>query len=320
MILHDASVRLNESPERFAMKVFVTGGAGFVGRSVINALLSRGHSVQALVNQKPIEREGVKSFPGGLFHDASVDVAMHGCDAIIHLVGIIAEKPSKGITFDRIHYQGTKQVVDAANRAGIKRYLHMSALGASPHSPAKYHRTKFLAEECVRRSGLAWTIFQPSLIHGPGGDFSNMEESWARGKSIPFFFMPYFGSGLLGLAPPSKIQPVFVEDVARAFADSLDNTKAIGEIFPIAGPDQMTWPQMHRIAATIITGQVRPTFAVPAWYAKAIAHVVPAALLPFTGDQVLMSQQDNICDLTKFISAFGWTPQAFESSLKSYTK
>jgi NADH dehydrogenase len=301
------------------MKVFVTGGAGFVGRSVIEALLAKGHAIHALVNQRPLERDGVKSFPGGLFDNAALDAGMSACDAVVHLVGIIAEKPTRGITFDRIHHQGTKQVVDAANRNEIKRYVQMSALGAAPNAPAMYHRTKFLAEEYVRGSGLDWTIFQPSLIHGPGGDFSKMEEGWARGNAIPFFFMPYFGGGLLGLATPTKIQPVFVEDVARAFAESVEDSKKAGEVFPMGGPEQMTWPQMHRTAAMVVAGRRKPVVAIPAWYAKAITRVIPAPLLPFTRDQVVMSQQDNICDLTKFISAFGWIPQAFEKTLRSYT-
>jgi uncharacterized protein YbjT (DUF2867 family) len=297
------------------MNVFITGGAGFVGKAVIAALLARGHSIHALVNNKPadISSDCIKSFRGDLFDGAALDIAMQDCDAVIHLVGIIKQKPSKGITFDRIHYQGTIRVVDATRRAGIRRYVHMSALGANPNAESKYLRTKFQAQEYVRASGLDWTIFEPSLIHGPGGEFTEMEVGWARGKSIPFFFMPYFGGGY-------KIQPVFVEDVARAFAESLENPKTIGELFPIGGPEQMTWPQMHRIASSVIVGHPRLALAAPAWYAKAITHVVPSALLPFTHDQVLMSQQDNVCDLTKFTDTFGWTPQAFESSLQSYVK
>jgi uncharacterized protein YbjT (DUF2867 family) len=300
------------------MKILITGGSGFVGNAAITALLARGHSIHALVNREPIDLEGAQSFSGGLSDTAALDAAMDGCDTVIHLVGIIKEKPAAGITFNRMHVQGTVQVVEAARRAGIPRYLHMSALGASPTAAARYLQSKFRAEQVVRNSKLDWTIFQPSLIHGPGGDFSRMEESWARGKAVPFFFMPYFGNGLLGRANPAKVQPVFVEDVARAFVESLENPKTIGEVFPIGGPEQMTWPQMHRIASRVIVGHPRLTLAIPAWYAKAITFLVPAAMLPFTHDQVLMAQQDNVCDLSKFKNAFGWAPQPFEQSLEKY--
>jgi nucleoside-diphosphate-sugar epimerase len=312
-----ASRKINEG---FAVNVFLTGGAGFVGGVVIDALLGRNHCVHALVNQSPIKcsDDRVKSFSGGLFDDAALDAAMRDCTAVIHLVGIIAEKRDKGITFDRIHYQGTKQVVDAARRAGIRRYLHMSALGASANNAAAYLRTKFMAEQYVRGSGMDWTIFQPSLIHGPGGEFTTMELSWARGKSIPYFFMPYFGSGLLGTGQQYEIQPVFVKDVARAFAESLENKRTIGELFPIGGPQKLNWPAMHHIAAEITIGKRRPTLAIPAWYAREIARLLPAALLPFTEDQVVMSQQDNTCDLSKFTNTFGWAPTALDEAMRSY--
>jgi NADH dehydrogenase len=304
------------------VNVFVTGGTGFVGSAVIDALLARNHRIHALVNHRPVDRndDRVKSFPGGLFDNAALDAAMAGCKAAIHLVGIIKEKPAEGITFDRIHYQGTKQVVDAAKRAGTKRYLQMSALGASANNTAEYLRTKFKAEQYVRDSGLDWTIFEPSLIHGPGGDFSKMQENWARGKSVPFLFMPYFGSGLFGTGRRYEIQPVFVDDVARAFVEALENDKTIGEVFPIGGAEKMTWPAMYRMASEVITGKAKPTLPIPAWYAKAIARIVPAALLPFTYDQVLMSQQDNTCDLSKFSSVFGWTPRGFGEAMRSYQK
>src|SRR4051812_32357680 len=115
-----------------AGRVMVTGGAGFVGSTVIDELLSRGYAINALVNRHPIRKAGVDSFEGGLFNGHALDRAMAGCSAVVHLVGIIMERPGKGITFDRIHRQGTKSVVDAAIRNGVKRYLHMSALGTRP--------------------------------------------------------------------------------------------------------------------------------------------------------------------------------------------
>jgi NADH dehydrogenase len=294
------------------MNVFVTGGSGFVGTAVIQALLSRGHGVHALVNHRPlpIADDRVKSCPGGLFDTAALDAAMHDCAAVIHLVGIIKEKPSAGITFDRIHHQGTISIVEAAQRAGIKRYIQMSAIGASADSPAAYHRTKFAAEQYVRDSGLDWTIFRPSMILGPGGEFYKMEESWARGTSAPFFFMPYFGSGPLGLGQKFQIQPINVADVARAFAEALDKPETIGEIYPLAGPTAMTWPQMHQLLAEKFVGHRRAVIPIPAWYALALTHVVPSFLLPFSADQVRMSQQDNIADMTRFAGAFGWAPGA----------
>ncbi|MBA3273344.1 MAG: NAD-dependent epimerase/dehydratase family protein [Chthoniobacterales bacterium] len=304
--------------------VFVTGGSGFVGSAVISAIIERGYSVNALVRGRSATTGGgnVREIKGDLFDRKALDDGMSGCVAVVHLVGIIMEKRSKGVTFERIHTQGTRSVVDAALRNGVKRYVHMSALGTRSDAVSTYHRTKYQAEEYVRASGLAngldWTIIRPSLIHGPRGEFMKMEAAWARGKSPPFLFMPYFGAGPLGRGGAGMLQPVFVEDVARAFVDAIEKPQTIGEIYPLGGPDRLTWPELHHTVARHVVGKKRLVMAVPAWYAKLITQVAPAALLPFNRDQVIMSQEDNTCDVTKAARAFGWEPQPFEPTLAKY--
>jgi nucleoside-diphosphate-sugar epimerase len=288
----------------------VTGGSGFVGSAVVGELQTRGYSVSAML----------RTTRGGIFDPVGLDAATRGCDAVIHLVGIIKERPSAGVTFERIHYEGTVRVVDAAVRAGVKRFVHMSALGARPNAVSTYHRTKFAAEEYVRASGLDWTIFRPSLIHGARGEFMRMEARWARRTAPPFLFMPYFGGGLAGRRGAGRLQPVFVDDVARAFVDALGKPDTVGEVYPMGGPDQVTWPQLHRMCARAIIGHTRLVMAVPVWYAKLLTHVVPRALLPFNRDQVIMSQEDNVCDLEKFTDALGWTPRAMDQMLSDYAK
>jgi NADH dehydrogenase len=303
-----------------AGRVFVTGGSGFVGSSVIDELLSRGYQVNALVNRRKLDRADVQSIPGGLFNDKALDEGIQGCDAVIHLVGIIMERPSKGITFERMHFEGTRRVVDATRRNSVKRYVHMSALGTRPGAVSNYHRTKYQAEEYVRASGLDWTIFRPSFIHGARGEFMQMETKWARRKAPPFLFMPYFGAGMLGRGGAGQLQPVYVGDVARAFVDALEKPGTVGEVYPFGGPDVVTWPRMHHIVSEAIVGKPRRAVAIPAWYAKAITHVVPGPLLPFNRDQVIMSQEENTCDLSKFVDEFGWTPRPFEEAVRSYAK
>ena len=159
--------------------VFITGGGGFVGSAILRQLVTRQHSAHALSHHHVIDMFGqsVHSFRGDLFDRAMIDQAMRGCDAVMHVVGIIMQKPSRGITFERIHFEGTKGIVDAAVRNGVKRFIHMSALGSRPDAQSDYHKTKFRAEEYLRASGLEWTIFRPSLIHGPQGEFM---AAWRR--------------------------------------------------------------------------------------------------------------------------------------------
>ena len=128
--------------------------------------------------------------------------------------------------------------------------------------------------------------------------------------------MPYFGAGPFGRGGAGMLQPVYVKDVARAFVDSLSNPATIGEIYPMGGPDRLSWPELHRACATAVVGKPRAVLAIPAWYAKALTYIAPRSLLPFNRDQVIMSQQDNTADLAKFKSDFGWDPQPFEPTLR----
>jgi NADH dehydrogenase len=301
------------------MRVFVTGGSGFVGSAVIDELLAKGHSVVALTHRRDFSPGGrVTPVPGGIDDPEVLARGMAGCDAVIHLVGIIVERPSKGVTFERIHFEGTRNVVDAARRAGVRRYVHMSALGTRHGAVSRYHQTKFMAERYVMESGLDWTIFRPSMIHGAKGEFMRMEAAWARRRAAPFLFMPYFGAGLLGRGGAGRLQPVSVKDVARAFAEALSNPKTVGEIYPLAGAQVVTWPELHRISARAITGRRRWVMALPAWYARLLTTIAPPRLLPFNRDQVTMSQEDNTADMAKFKSDFGWTPAGFEEQIKEY--
>lgn len=301
------------------MRVFVTGGSGFVGSAVIEELLARGHSVVALSHRRDLSFGGrVTPVQGELDDVEGLARGMAGCDAVIHLVGIIMERPAKGITFERVHFEGTRNVVDAARRAGVQRYVQMSALGTRQDAVSEYHKTKYRAERYVMESGLDWTIFRPSMIHGAKGEFMKMEAAWVRGKAAPFLFMPYFGSGLLGRGGAGMLQPVSVKDVGRAFVEALGNPKTVGEIYPLAGAQVVTWPELHRISALAITGKRRWVMALPAWYARLLTRAVPGFLLPFNRDQVTMSQEDNTADISKFKADFGWTPGGFEEQVKEY--
>lgn len=295
-----------------ASRVFVTGGSGFVGGAVIDELLSRGYGVNALAHRGSIKGASgnVNVIKGDMFDQRALDEGMRGCEAVIHIVGIIMEKRGRGVTFERIHTEGTKSIVDATKRNSVRRYIHMSALGSRPDAKSRYHKTKFAAEQYVRASGLDWTIFRPSLIHGPRGEFMQMEAKWARMSSPPFLFMPYFGGRKAG-----KLQPVFVGDVARAFVDAISKKHTIGEVYPLAGPNEVTWPAMHKIASRAIVGRERMTGWLPVPLAKAMAKL-PGT--PFNTDQVIMSQENNTSDIRKFVNDFGWEPQPFEQSLKSY--
>ncbi|NBS88049.1 MAG: NAD-dependent epimerase/dehydratase family protein, partial [Verrucomicrobia bacterium] len=151
--------------------IVVTGGTGFVGREICSALTSEGLSVRAVARTAPSHLPaGVEFFSGDITRPESLRTAFRGAKAVVHAVGIIREHGDQ--SFERVHLQGTADVVAAARAAGIPRFLYLSALGTRPMAASRYHQTKWGAEEIVRHSGLGYTIFRPSLVYGKEDDFT----------------------------------------------------------------------------------------------------------------------------------------------------
>jgi NADH dehydrogenase len=151
-----------------------------------------------------------------------------------------------------------------------------------------------------------------------------MEAMWAR-KRAPFPvgfmpFMPYFGAGKLGFGGAGRLQPVYVHDVARAFVDALENRKTIGEVYLLGGPDTYTWPELHHTVSQAVVGKRRWVMPIPVWTGRLYAAVGVAPLLGFNKDQVIMSQEDNTADPSKFRHDFGWDPRPFEPTLREYAR
>ena len=303
----------------------VTGASGFIGSTIVETLLKRDWRVHAIQHRRPLSPRlpstpNLQQFTGDLFDAANLDRAMAGCDAVVHAVGIIFEHPSRGITFERIHVEGARAVCEAAKRNGVKRVIYLSAVGARPDAPSRYHQTKFGAELLIRDPAFEWTILRPSLVHGPKGDFMQLEAKMVRGKAAPFLFLPYFGGGLLGLGGAGRLQPIYVQDLAHAVVDVLDLAHGIGKTYQLGGAQIVTWPEMHRIASRAILGRERPVVPIPAWWASLLARVLPASVLGFNFDQVAMSREDNVADVSPFVADFHWQPKGFAETIAEYAK
>ena len=318
--------------------VGVTGATGFVGRSVVRALVDRGYSVRALARTSTKARDvlpsSAKIVLGDVCDTARLDELVTGVDACIHLVGIIREvrnaRPAQ--TFERMHVDSTRNVLARCEAMGVKRYLHMSALGASATSRAEYARTKFAGEQLVQRSGLDWTIMRPGLIHGADGEFTKQAAAWATGLHAPYVFMPYFRKvredTRVPLGPAYEfdpvVAPVSVDDVAGAFADAIGNEASFGEIYNLVGPDELTWPAMLRFIRNNVhsANTMLPPFGVPgpiAAIAAKVAHIAGlSSLLPYDEGMAWMGSEDSTASLDKARAELHFEPKAFKPTFMAY--
>jgi len=270
------------------VKVFLTGSTGFVGKEILNLLVKEGFKVVALVRDldKTNETENVIYVKGDILKPESYEDCLKDCDAVIHLVGIIREYPKKGVTFQKLHYEATKNIVDLAYKYSIKRFIHMSANGTRKDGVSDYHKSKFMAEEYLRNKGLNYTIFRPSVIYGPGDVFINMLNGLM--KMTPLF--SYFGDG------GYKMQPVSVYEVAELFVNALKNDVSIGKIYNVCGKDIFTYKEILKIICSV-TGRKVILFPIPEFIVRVMVKFFgKTTWFPITTDQFIMLTEGNICD------------------------
>lgn len=300
------------------MKVLVTGGTGFVGTHVVNALLRRGHAVAALSRRPEATRNRynrpVETVAGDVLDPASLARAFAGREAAVHLVGIIHEQGEQ--TFDRMHREAVENVLAAARGAGVRRLLHMSAMGASEDSPAVYGRTKAAGEKAVRVSGLDWTVFRPSIIFGPGDGFVSLLAGLVRVNPV---FIPVIGKGT------TRFAPVSVYDVARVFGESLEKPETAGKAFEVGGPEIFTLDEIYREIAAAVGKPRKPLVHFPVWWGRFLAARFEGLARrgwieapPLTLDQLRSLSRDNTADISQTLAVFGESWRAFRPGIREY--
>jgi uncharacterized protein YbjT (DUF2867 family) len=287
------------------MRVFLTGATGFVGRNVLTQLLAEGHSVRALVRDptKTAEaRTGVDYVAGDIVSGAGLDEGMRGCAAVIHLVGVIVEKGKN--TFEAVHHLGTRHVVEAAQRAGIKRLVHMSALGARADGVARYQTSKWQGEEAVRQSGIPYCILRPSLIFGPGDGFVTQMMDTMRTAPL---FRPIPGDG------NALYRPIFIGDVSACFVSALSTAAATNQTVAMGGGQELS---LNRILDEIArcSGIRKPPVHIPLPLMFAGAAILERILPnpPVTADQLRMLREGSTCDISQMKRIFALEPRGFE--------
>ncbi len=267
----------------------VFGGSGFIGRYVVQRLAQRDFIVRVAVRDpvaagflKPMGGVGqIVPLAAPVTDDAAVHRALDGASLAVNLVGILAEH--RAGDFDRVHHQGAGRVARLAAKAGVRRLVHVSAIGADPASPSAYGRSKAAGELAVRQEFPGATILRPSLVFGPEDAFFNRFAALARLSPV----MPV-------IAGATRFQPVYVGDVADAVLAALERPDAAGAIFELGGPQVVTFRTL--LAAILkMTGRPKPLVDIPPGLARLqarFAEMVPGK--PFTRDQLLMLQRDAV--------------------------
>lgn len=292
------------------MKILLTGATGFVGRALAAELKSMGHSVRALVRIESVHKIGADSgyevTTGDILDTHACLRAVSGCDAVIHLVGIRNEDPPVGTTYEAMHTSATYNIADAARRARVPRFVQMSGLGTREDAASRYHQTKWEAEGIVRKSGMRWTIFRPSVIFGPGDEFHMLLADLVHRPVVPIVD-----------GGKSLLQPVSIGNVVTAMAKSVTMPETQGQVYEVGGPEQIAFKEiLERVAKHY---EVWPNYSrVSSKLMKPVVKMLGRFRgFPLTYDELLLMLEDNICDTDHFTSTFDITLDTYRDKVES---
>lgn len=278
-------------------QVLVAGGTGFIGRCIVRSLLNKGHAV-AVMSRNPeralqVVPQGVSVRRGDVRRPDTLKQAMEGIEVVINAVQFPnhpVENPRKGYTYMAVDGEGTVRLVEAAQAAGVRRFIYLSGAGTREGQTAPWFQAKLLAEGAIRKSGLTYTIFRPSWVYGPEDRSLNRFAAFAR--YLPF--VPVIGSGEI------RVQPILVTDLAEVVAMSVDAPQTFQKTYDVGGPQALTMNEILRTMLQVM-GKRRPLLHGPVALVKAAAALL--ALLPnppFTPaavDFILMDEPVDIAPL-----------------------
>jgi NADH dehydrogenase len=289
------------------MKVLVTGGTGVIGEGAIPELITRGHDVRLLsrhAKEDAKQWKGVEPFEGNVADPESIRGAAAGCDAILHIAGIVAENPPE-VTFASVNVGGTQNILDEAKRANVKRFVFVSSLGADT-GESDYHKSKLEAEKLVQQSGLMWTVVRPGNVYGPGDEVISTILKMVR--ALPA--VPVIDSG------EQEFQPIWHEDLAKILGATVERNDVSGQVLEAAGPEITSMNDLLRRFADI-TGRSPMRIPVPMQLAQLTARLTPSALsLPVDDNKLTMLQEKNIVRGTSAAPLLGIETTSLDRGLK----
>ena len=281
--------------------ILVTGGTGFIGPRVVHALRERDKEVRALVRNPSgkaattLAAWGAELVRGDMTDRESLRGAVEGSEVVVHLVAI---RQGSGEQFRRVMEDGTRDLVAAAKEAGVKRFVLMSALGTTEETKdlVPYYHAKWQEEQAMGGSGLEHVIFRPSFVFAKDGGILPTFRRLAKVAPVT----PITGSG------KQRIQPIWIDDVAAYFAQSVDKPEAANGTFELGGPDAVSWNEFWARLKRAL-GQRRPSVHVPMALMRANALVTERlpGNIPLTRDLLTMLEHgDNVVSNDKAVRTF----------------
>ena len=295
------------------MAVLVTGATGFIGRRVVSALLAQGNDVRCLVHTPGAEAvlptDKVEVHYGSVTDPPALSAAFYDVDAVVHLVAIIREKG--GTTFDRINIQGVENVVQAASTSGVKRIVHVSAIGAQDNPQLSYLHSKWQGEQAVIQSEIPYAILRPSLMFGEGDEFINALAGLV--KALPV--VPIAGSG------KNEFQPIAVDDAARCVAAAVERDDVVNRTIEIGGPERLTYNQIVDIIAETLAVR-RPKVHVSLSLMRPMVRLMQVLLPrpPVTLHQLAMLPVPNYSEIGTVETVFGFKPKPLDGNIDFVNK
>lgn len=289
------------------MKVSIFGASGFVGEYILKELISNNHIPYALIRygseNKIEEKYKIRIITGDLDNSTAIEQTIMNTEAVIYNVGIIREFKSHGITFKKLHFDYLKKVVKTAKKLNVKRFILMSANGVKENGTS-YQSTKYKAEEYLKRSGMSWTIFRPSLIFGDSNNKMEFNKQLKKDLILKSLPVPLFYKGLLPIKAGSfKMSPIHVKDIAKIFIKSLSMKESIENIYELGGKEK-TWKEIMK-SISKASGKNKLFIPAPVMPIKILASLLDRfSWFPISCDQLTMLLEGNVCNSKKVFELF----------------
>ncbi len=295
--------------------ILITGSTGFVGRHLVKRLIAEGEKPRCLARSQqkaaqalPLDK--VEVVIGDTTRPGTLEPAMQGVETLVHSAFVTADmKESRDVSYQGVNVEGTRNVVEAAQRAGVKKIVLVSGLGTRPDKPGSYMQGRYLAEQIVKNSELSWSVIQPSVQFGKHAAFFKGLADLIRTAPV----VPIIGTS------QRKFQPIWVEDVARCLIMQIREEKRNGKTYVVGGPEQFTYGEiLDMLANALGKKRLKAPMPMPLAYVGAAAMQTVLPRPPITTAALALFSFEQTTDINAVERDFGFRPLSWRTYLAEH--